>query len=65
MCKPSSAQADYLARFFAPISELPFAGHPTIAVAYSYCATNQEGYNSSNKTLAQECGIGIVSIDVS
>lgn len=31
--KPTTPEADYRVRIFTPMSEMPFAGHPTIAAA--------------------------------
>lgn len=60
--KPSIPNADYRVRIFTPMNELPFAGHPTIAAAHSVLARYP---NKANATLLhQECGIGIVPIDV-
>lgn len=33
--RPSNSQADVAVRFFTPRREVPFAGHPSIAVAYA------------------------------
>lgn len=64
ICKPTDVKADYLARIFTPRRELPFAGHPTIAAAFSYYSIIQEDNESKKDILKQECGIGIVFIDV-
>lgn len=64
LCEPRDAIADYRARIFTPKSELPFAGHPTIAAAFSHYQT--KGRNlEPGASLQQECGIGIVPIAVS
>jgi PhzF family phenazine biosynthesis protein len=60
--KPSSAEADYRARIFTPVSELPFAGHPTIAAAHALL--EQTTSRADTRWLRQECGIGIVPIEV-
>jgi PhzF family phenazine biosynthesis protein len=44
------------------MSELPFAGHPTIAAAHSVLSRYPEKADAS--LLLQECGIGIVLVEV-
>jgi PhzF family phenazine biosynthesis protein len=57
-----STVADYRLRIFSPSQELPFAGHPTIGSAHvaieSGFATPKDG------KLKQECGAGIIELDV-
>ena len=53
-------QADYRARIFTPLNELPFAGHPTIAAAHAICARMER----EPKHLIQECGLGLVPIRI-
>jgi len=60
--KPSVPDADYRVRIFTPINELPFAGHPTVAAAHSVLARYADRANAT--LLRQECGIGIVPVDV-
>lgn len=59
---PSSPAADYRLRIFTPRAELPFAGHPTIGSAHAVLeaglATPRDG------VLRQECGAGILSLEV-
>ena len=55
-----TGEADYRARIFTPASELPFAGHPTIAAAHAVCLEQP----SPPRTLTQECGLGLVPIRV-
>ena len=57
-----SAVADYKLRIFSPSQELPFAGHPTIGSAH---AAIESGFVASGKkTLKQECGAGIIELQV-
>lgn len=55
--------ADYKLRIFTPSQEMPFAGHPTLGscAAWLHCGgkPKQQGW------VRQECGVGIVGIDVS
>src|SRR5437868_497196 len=60
--KPTSAAADYRVRIFTPMSELPFAGHPTVAAAHSVLARYPDKADAT--LLLQECGIGIVPVAV-
>lgn len=60
--KPTTSDADYRVRIFTPMNELPFAGHPTVAAAHSVLARFPE--KSSATILHQECGIGIVPVEV-
>lgn len=57
--KKSDEEANYKARIFTPKTELPFAGHPTIAAAFSY----KNFYNISDNEMVQECGAGLIKID--
>ncbi|VVP85572.1 Trans-2,3-dihydro-3-hydroxyanthranilate isomerase [Pseudomonas fluorescens] len=60
--KPTTPEADYRARIFTPMSELPFAGHPTVAAAHSVLARYPDKANAT--LLRQECGIGVVPVEV-
>jgi PhzF family phenazine biosynthesis protein len=59
---PTTPEADYRVRIFTPMSELPFAGHPTIAAAHSILVRYPDKANAM--LLRQECGIGIVPVEV-
>lgn len=59
--KPRRPDADYRVRIFTPQSELPFAGHPTLAAAYALRARCPDKANA--RLLHQECGIGLVPIE--
>lgn len=59
---PTSDQADYRVRIFTPRSELPFAGHPTIAAAH--VVLSEFPAKKDAVLLRQECGIGIVPVEV-
>ena len=62
LCRPRSGDADYRARIFTPKRELPMAGHPTIAASFSFLKTGKP--SRLPRTLRQECGIGVVPIEV-
>lgn len=62
LLRPTSPEADYRVRIFTPMSELPFAGHPTVAAAHSVVSRYPEMAGAT--LLRQECGIGIVPVEV-
>ena len=55
-------EADYRVRIFTPASELPFAGHPTIGTAHALLEAGL--VTARNGTLVQECGAGLVRLEV-
>jgi PhzF family phenazine biosynthesis protein len=57
---PRDPAADYLARIFTPVGELPFAGHPTLGSCHAWLAAGGRPKNS--QFVVQECGIGLVRI---
>jgi PhzF family phenazine biosynthesis protein len=58
----TSAEADYRVRIFTPLSELPFAGHPTIGTAHALLEAGR--IEARNGALVQECGAGLVKLQV-
>ena len=63
LCTPTDPTADYRARIFTPRSELPFAGHPTLATAHAWYHARDLA-SAPPPELRQECGIGIVHVAV-
>jgi PhzF family phenazine biosynthesis protein len=61
---PTNPDSDYLLRIFTPRSELPFAGHPTIATVHAVIEQGQLFDGRAPGLVRQECGIGIVPIEV-
>lgn len=63
---PAEHGADYRARIFTPVGELPFAGHPTLGNAHVWLATHKEddvvGRGAGAGTVVQECGAGQVQV---
>ncbi len=59
---PLEARADYRLRIFTPVREMLFAGHPTLGscAAWLHCGGNPK----QTGIVRQECGIGIVEIDI-
>ena len=63
LMQPTNEEADYKVRIFTPVREMPFAGHPTLG---SCMAWLKSGSTPKNPMLIkQECGVGIVEIDMS
>jgi PhzF family phenazine biosynthesis protein len=62
---PGDPLADYRVRMFTPRSEMMFAGHPTIAVAAAQTERILRTGGKVPEILRQECGIGIIPIEVS
>lgn len=59
---PSSPAADYRLRIFTPRAELPFAGHPTIGSAHAVLEAGIVQPKAGR--LRQECGVGIIVLQV-
>lgn len=62
VCQPTDPRADYRLRIFTPRNELLFAGHPTIGSAYAVLRNGLKPKTEGR--LVQECGKGLVSIDI-
>jgi PhzF family phenazine biosynthesis protein len=60
---PTDLSADYRVRIFTPVREMPFAGHPTLGSCASWLHTG--GKPKASGIVRQECGVGIVEIDIS
>jgi PhzF family phenazine biosynthesis protein len=54
----TKAGADYRARIFTPVSELPFAGQATLGTAHAFMAFS----GTTKATLVQECDAGLVRV---
>ncbi|MFI5840701.1 PhzF family phenazine biosynthesis protein [Catenuloplanes sp. NPDC051500] len=57
---PTVPDATYRARIFTPVTELPFAGHPSVGTA----VTVMRRGDAKPGTLRQECGAGVLPIEV-
>lgn len=66
---PTDPSADYRVRIFTPSEELPFAGHPTLgsARAWLHCGGQPRTAPTADGavSLLQECGAGLVPVEVS
>jgi trans-2,3-dihydro-3-hydroxyanthranilate isomerase len=60
LCAPTQPGADYRVRIFTPFAELPFAGHPSVGAAHTLVRTGRLPAG----TLRQECGAGVLDIEV-
>ncbi len=61
---PTIPEADYRVRIFTPMSELPFAGHPTLGTCHAWLSSRSDaGSTSESKDLVvQECDAGLIPI---
>jgi trans-2,3-dihydro-3-hydroxyanthranilate isomerase len=57
---PTEPGADYKVRIFTPVTELPFAGHPSVGTAHTLVRTGR----LSVGTVRQECGAGVLDVVV-
>lgn len=63
---PTTPDADYRVRIFTPVSELPFAGHPTLGTAHALLEAGRITPRSAETggLLLQECGVGLVRLSI-
>jgi len=59
---PTTSNADYKVRIFTPSREMPFAGHPTLGSCAAWLHSG--GVPKESRIVKQECGVGIVEIDM-
>lgn len=57
---PAVPDADYQVRIFTPVSELPFAGHPTLGSCYVWLQT--AGASHPEALIVQQCPAGLIQI---
>lgn len=60
---PTNSAADYKVRIFTPVREMLFAGHPTLGSCASWLHVG--GVPRDPQMVRQECGVGIVEVDIS
>ena len=60
---PTDPLADYQVRIFTPTREMPFAGHPTLGSCLAWLHSG--GVPRDPDVVRQECGVGVVEIDIS
>jgi PhzF family phenazine biosynthesis protein len=61
---PTVADAAYRLRIFTPVSELPFAGHPTLGSAHAAVTEGLVARGGAGSPLIQECGAGLVPVQM-
>jgi len=59
---PTDTSADYKVRIWTPIREMLFAGHPTLGSCAAWLYNG--GVPKISGIVRQECGVGIVDIDI-
>ena len=59
-----SERADFRARYFTPRRELPFAGHPTIATAFTLAEEGLVKLAGPVTHLRLELGIGVIPVEI-
>ena len=57
---PTTDRADYRVRIFTPVTELPFAGHPTLGTCHAWLQHGGEA--SQPDAIVQECAAGLIPI---
>ena len=57
---PTEAHADYQVRIFTPVSELPFAGHPTLGTCHAWLAAS--GQPRRSDVVVQQCASGLITV---
>ncbi len=57
---PEHPEADYRVRIFTPVSELPFAGHPTLGTCHAWLEGSR--HPAGDARIVQECAAGLVPI---
>lgn len=60
---PEDPVADYRVRIFTPVREMLFAGHPTLGSCAAWLHSG--GVPRERGVVRQECGVGIIDIDIS
>ena len=59
-----SDKADFRARYFTPESEIPLAGHPTIATMKALVDAGKIGLEKTAKTVSLQLEAGIIKVDL-
>lgn len=63
LLSPTDPSADYKVRIFSPLREMLFAGHPTLGSCAAWLHAG--GIPAQQTVVRQECGVGVVEIDIS
>ncbi len=57
---PTTPEADYRVRIFTLVSELPFAGHPTLGTCHAWLGAG--GIPKTEGIVIQQCGAGLIPL---
>jgi trans-2,3-dihydro-3-hydroxyanthranilate isomerase len=57
-------KGDCRARYFTPVEEIQFAGHPTIATVFALFASGRFAVEGSGRTIQLELPVGVIPVDV-
>jgi PhzF family phenazine biosynthesis protein len=57
---PTAPDADYQVRIFTPVSELPFAGHPTLGTCHAWLSVL--GNAAHADVVVQQCAAGLIRV---
>jgi PhzF family phenazine biosynthesis protein len=57
---PDDTGADYRVRIFTPVTELPFAGHPTLGTCHAWLEAG--GAPQQAGVVVQECAAGLIAV---
>ncbi|WP_322795742.1 PhzF family phenazine biosynthesis isomerase [Tepidiforma sp.] len=59
-----SRRADFRVHFFTPTSEIPLAGHPTIATMHTLAEEGRIDLSAGRARVTQELSIGVLPVDI-
>lgn len=60
----SSEVADFAARYFTPVAEVPLAGHPTIATAFALVESGRLSLGGERTTFTLELQVGPIEVEI-
>lgn len=60
----TSSKADFGARYFTPASEIPLAGHPTIATIHALVEAGKIQLESAKKEISLELKAGVIKVEI-
>ncbi|KAA3619430.1 MAG: PhzF family phenazine biosynthesis protein [Calditrichaeota bacterium] len=61
----ASDNADFRARYFTPVEEIPLAGHPTIATTHALVESGRFPFSGGSKIMQLELQVGIIPVKIS
>jgi len=59
-----SDRASFRVRFFTPVTEIPLAGHPTIATMHTLAEEGRIAFEGGRASVTQELNVGILPVDL-